>query len=166
MAMATNLITQARLKNLLRYDADTGVFTWVYTRPKCPKNAVAGWRCKDGYTMICLDYRIYRAHRLAWLYVHGVFPDEHMDHINNTRTDNRIVNLRPATPAQNQQNLKLRRDSTSKHAGVSWSKAHDKWYTYINVSTKRKFLGLFANINDAIMARKQAELTYHPFKGR
>lgn len=162
--MATNLITQDRLKNLLHYEPDTGIFTWAYTKVKCKKGAIAGWLCKDGYVMVCLDYRIYRTHRLAWLYVYGVFPDKHVDHINGVRTDNRLINLRAATPAQNQQNQKVRCDNTSKHAGVSWSKLHSKWYVYISVANKRQFLGLFADKNAAIAARKQAELLHHPFK--
>lgn len=164
--MATDLITQARLKNLLHYDPDTGVFTWRQDGAKHRTGDVAGWRCKDGYTLVCLDYRIYRTHRLAWLYAHGVFPDYHIDHINGIRTDNRILNIRPATPAQNQQNQKLRRDSKSNHAGVSWSKQHNKWHAYINVAKKRKFLGLFVDLTAAISARKQAELLHHPFKGQ
>ena len=63
-----------------------------------------------------------------------------------------------------QQNQKLRRDSTSKHKGISWSKMHKKWYVYINVANKRKFLGLFADLAEAISARKIAEQLYHPFR--
>lgn len=162
--MATTVLTQDRLKNLLHYDPDTGCFTWNCDRPKCSKGALAGGLCKDGYVMIGIDYNIHRAHRLAWLYMTGAFPDTHLDHINGVRTDNRISNLRLATPAQNQQNQKLRRDSTSKQAGVSWSKQHKKWYAYINVANKRKFLGLFADLTEAISVRKTAEQLYHPFR--
>ena len=158
--MATNLITQARLKNLLHYDADTGVFTWVYTRPKCPKNAVAGWRCKDGYTMICLDYRIYRAHRLAWLYVYGYIP-EYIDHINNIKDDNRLVNLRPATKQQNAFNTKISTSNTSKVKNVSWSKSKSKWKSYIKLNGKQIHLGYTIDFFEACCMSLSAISKYH-----
>jgi len=162
--MATSQLTQDQLKSLLHYDPDTGHFTWNYTRPKCSKGTIAGGLCKDGYVMIGINYSIYRAHRLVWLYMTGAFPPAHIDHINGIRTDNRAVNIRLATPAQNQQNLKLRHDNASKHAGISWSKQHNRWYTYININGKRKFLGLYTELFDAVTARKTAEQIYHPYR--
>ena len=103
------------------------------------------------------------AHRLAWLYVHGEWPAEEIDHLNRVRSDNRISNLRLATQAENKQNTSLRRDSTSGHKGVSWHKRDKKWVAEIKLHGKKHYLGYFNNINDAIAARKSEESRLHPF---
>ena len=99
------MINQERLKQLLHYDPLTGVFTRrVSTRGQRPH---VGSVRPDGYLSICLDYRSYLAHRLAWLYVHGEFPGHQIDHFNGERLDNRISNLRHVTNKQNSENSKL-----------------------------------------------------------
>ena len=81
--MATDLITQSRLKSLLTYDADTGEFCWaVSTSNRTPVGSVANCRDKNGYVVIRVDKKLYKAHRLAWLYEYGVWPTKNIDHIN------------------------------------------------------------------------------------
>lgn len=97
------MLTQARLKELLTYDENTGVFT----RIKSVQGS--GYRVGNkpngtGYLPVCIDYKSYLQHRLAWLYVHGEFPDGHIDHINRVKTDNRLCNLRVVTDFENSQN--------------------------------------------------------------
>ena len=85
-------ITEARLKERLHYDPDTGIFTWLkMSRQPKRLGSVAGGRC-DGYIQIYLDGLIYRAHRLAWLYMTGEWPVGYLDHKNGVRDDNRWCN--------------------------------------------------------------------------
>jgi hypothetical protein len=103
-----------KLRTLLRYDPETGFFTWKATRRGCSPSSNAGTVSKDtGYRIIVIDYRQYRAHRLAYLYMTGAWPAEEIDHRNGVRDDNRWVNLRHATVAQNCRNSRLRADNTS-----------------------------------------------------
>jgi len=97
------MITLLRLQELLGYDPVTGIFTWRRTRRR--GSGAAGCLCKThGYVNIGIDGRVYRAHRLAWLYVTGEWPKAHIDHINCLRHDNRWANLREATISQNKAN--------------------------------------------------------------
>jgi len=93
------------LRDLLDYDPETGVFTWrVARRGGASLGDIAGGPNKKGYIKIRLDGKMYYAHRLAWLYMYGVWPTKFVDHINCVESDNRIVNLRIATRAQNMAN--------------------------------------------------------------
>ena len=141
--MARCNLTQKRLKELLHYDPETGVFTWRITRGS---NAVKGTEAGaiDGeYLRIKIDGKSYRAHRLAILYVTGKWPPHDVDHKNHAGTDNSLGNLRPATEAQNMKNRKLNRNSTSGYKGVTWNKKDQRWWARIMVSGKSKFLGRF-----------------------
>jgi hypothetical protein len=99
-------ITAERLRQLLHYDPERGVFTWL-SRPaeRSWNTRFAGTRAGTinglGYVVIGILGRRYKAHRLAWLYVHGEWPGRELDHINCDKSDNRIANLRPATRSQN-----------------------------------------------------------------
>ena len=155
--MATNLITQERLKSLLAYDADTGEFCWLAKRPRCVPGARAGATTYKGYRTIKLDGVIYRAHRLAWLYVYGCWPSMELDHINRVRADNRVDNLREVTRFLNCQNREKPSTAHSKHIGVSKSFAGKGWRAYIDKNGRRITLGVFSAEQDALAARKAAE---------
>jgi hypothetical protein len=100
-------LTAQRLRELFHYDPDTGIFTWrVKPRKGCVQIAdIAGHVNHTGYRSIKIDQRAYRAHRLAWLYMYGVWPPGDLDHDNTIKDDNRLVNLREATDPQNQANI-------------------------------------------------------------
>lgn len=122
------MITQDRLRELLHYDPDTGIFTrLVSTGWRGKVGDVAGYKNPDGYLVIMIDYKLYLAHRLAWLYTYGRFP-EVTDHINGVRDDNRIVNLREVTNWENAQNKKKHtRPDMSLPTGVQVAKKNSKW---------------------------------------
>jgi hypothetical protein len=158
------MITQERLKQVLHYAPDTGVFTWKVGKRGCSAGSVAGHVCKrDKYRLIGVDTKLYFAHRLVWLYMYGSFPKNQIDHINRNRSDNRLSNLRDATNAQNSQNASLRKDSTSKVRGVHWYKRRSKWQVYINVNGRRSFIGYFSDKSDAVAAYSAAARERHPF---
>lgn len=151
------MTTQERLKDLLDYDPDTGVFRW---RPDLNRNGirsgyVAGYRRKDRYVCVRVDGKSYLAHRLAFIWMTGKCP-ELIDHINHDPSDNRWKNLRPATHAQNMRNMRSRTGSSSKYLGVSWGKASGKWRSEIKVDGNSKHLGLFANEAEAAKAYDEA----------
>ena len=122
-------LTQARLKELLHYDPETGLFTWLVSRGRSAAGSRAGTRHSEGYTQIRIDGVRRFAHRLAFLFMEGELPSE-VDHRNRARGDNRWKNLRPATRQENASNLGLRSDNTSGFRGVSWDKTCGKWYAY------------------------------------
>ncbi len=156
-------MTQEELKSVVTYDPETGIFRWRETGPG--RKAEAGAVLKPrGYTHICIDGKRYYAHRLAWLYVYGVWPREYVDHINRDPRDNRIANLRQATHTENLQNKGKSTNNTSGHLGVSWRKDCDRWHARLRVDGKNHSLGYFKRLEDAVSARKAAEQLHHPFR--
>lgn len=160
------MLTQHRLKELLDYDPLTGIFSWRVNRQG--RFARIGNRAGSigyqGYVSICVDRRKYRAHQLAYLYVYGHFPSGGLDHKHRVGIDNRIENLRSATQSENGQNTSLFKNNTSGVKGVSWSNANNKWEAYIMLHRKRKYLGRYDSLFDAVCARKTAEIAMHPYR--
>ena len=155
------MITQERLKERLNYDPDTGVFTWA-VRGKGIKEigCRAGTFDASGYIVIMIDAKQYKSHRLAWLYIHGEFPPDQIDHINRIKDDNRIKNLRCVTQKGNSRNSPLRKDNNSGVTGVTWNKKRGKWEMQIRDNNGKDIRCCFEDFNDAITARKQAEVKY------
>lgn len=112
-------VSQENLKYLINYNPDTGVFTWrVSINPNSKVGSVVATKHQEGYTFLTLNKKIYKLHRLAFLYMLGYYPEE-VDHINNKRDDNRWCNLRAASKTENQHNAGLRSDNTSGIKGIS-----------------------------------------------
>src|SRR5262245_57095359 len=96
------MVTRERLLELLEYDPETALLTWKQDRGgKAKTGIVAGRLAANGYIDITIDSRRYKAHRLAWLYVHGEWPPEEIDHRDLDKANNRLANLRPASHQQN-----------------------------------------------------------------
>ncbi len=158
------MITQEELKKLLSYNSDNGVFTWIV---KPGKNIIVGREAGcivtpngKNYRAIGLSRKVYLAHRLAWLYLYGNFPKDDIDHINGNGLDNRAVNLRSVTHAENNKNMRMPSNNTSGIVGVSWYKQKKKWQSYIKVNSKKIALGHFDSFFEAICARKSAEVAH------
>lgn len=163
--MATDLITQEHLKSLLTYNPDTGEFRWRVTVSNRAKNGtVAGCRDRYGYVVIRIGGVLYKAHRLAWLYQYGTYPSKNIDHINQTPSDNRIVNLREADQHENNQNRRTQRNSSSGVTGVSLHKASQRWHARIYTREGCRSLGYYDTKEDAILARRAAEQAYYSFR--
>jgi len=166
-------MNQSYLKECVQYDPATGLFVWLDRPSSHFKSAKAhkifsqlyagkpcGSRSKEGYHLIRIDGLIYKAHRLAWLHQNGGLPTEWLDHINRDRADNRIANLRLATPTLNALNATQRKDNTSGVVGVSIHKVTQKWVAQISVHGAIRHLGLFSTIADAKAARLSAEAEF------
>ncbi len=154
-------LTAEQLRSILNYDPETGIFTWkVRTSASVKAGDVAGCPGVNGYLRISVQSRLYQAHRLAWLYVYGVWPKDQIDHINRNRSDNRRANLREVTHKQNQQNKSKPSSNTSGHPGVYWCRRRSKWRAKIEHNYKQVHLGYFTDIEEALAARKAAEKLY------
>jgi hypothetical protein len=149
-------LTQKQLKEVLKYYPGSGIFTWRKTFPG-RRRKIAGCKRHDGYITIKIDGEQHLAHRLAWLYVHGYFPENGIDHIDRNPSNNKIKNLREVTNQCNQRNTENRIDNTSGVKGVCWYKPTNKWMAQICVNEKLKNLGYHKNFNDAVKARYEAE---------
>lgn len=143
-------ITQKHLKELLSFDPNTGIFTWLVSSNKKIKiGDVAGYCDFHGYIVITVYGIKHKAHRLAWLYVYGSLPPNEIDHINKIKHDNRIYNLRIATKSENQWNHGKNINNTSGYKGVGWDKRRQKWRSYIRVFGKQNHLGYFDTKEEA-----------------
>lgn len=158
-------LTAERLRELLVYDSLTGVFTWRVARGGVEIGQIGGTLTSYGYWQITVDRKLYRAHRLAWFYVYGVFPPQHLDHINGDRADNQIVNLRPCDDFLNGQNRSLHGSGTTGYLGVTFDKSRQKFKAQIKFQGVSRNLGRFPTAIEAHSAYLEAKKTIHEFQG-
>ncbi len=137
------------LKSILDYYPDTGIFIWRY----CPRSdfigKVAGAVHHSGYTYITIIGKRYSAHRLAWFYMTGAWPEHEVDHINCIRNDNRWCNLREATPSQNMGNTPARINNVTGLKGAYYRKDSNKYRAQIRIDGKFVNLGNFDTAEEA-----------------
>ena len=162
--MTHSSLTQERLKTLFDYNPITGQFTRKVKIKHRAAGTLVGTPGTRGYLQCSVDGEVHKVHRLAWLYVYGVWPTGQIDHINHVTSDNRIVNLRDVSCAENHQNRARKTKSASGYLGVTWHKRDKRWQAYIELDGKSTHLGLFQNLADAVAARQQAEVLYHPHR--
>ena len=169
------------VSTMLTYREETGKLIWKH-RPVEHFKSLQGWKMWNtryalkeaggydikGYVRVSIDGKSYKAHRLAWLLKYGTWPDCDLDHINGDPQDNRIINLRQVSHAENMQNKKLHSNNNSGQPGVSFIKQYTKWRACIGLNGKVQHLGWFDSLEDAVTARKQAEIArqFHPNHGR
>ena len=152
--------TIKELQEELSYNAFTGEFFWLKPRKRRDVTKPAGWN-KLGYLCIGIDQVEYYAHRLAWAFTYGEWPNE-IDHINHKRADNRIENLRDVARVQNAQNQSMRSDNTSGYNGVTAQQGG--W----QVTIGDYYVGWSRDIKEAAKIRKAADIVhgYHQNHGR
>lgn len=149
-------LTAQTLRSRLNYDPLTGQFTWQISRGKASPGKRAGVHDSYGYLVITIDRKLYKAHRLAWLYVYGEWPRMNLDHVNAIKTDNRIHNLREATYRQNKANTPIQRNNTSGLKGVFWYAKIRKWRASIGIYGRRIRVGDYLTAAEAHEAYARA----------
>lgn len=163
------MMTQERLRELLDYNPETGVFTW---RQRTGSRALVGQATSQrpspvGYLRIRLDGTLHYAHRLAFLWVTGAFPTHQVDHINGDKTDNRWCNIRLVKDRENRQNLGgARRDNIVGLLGVSKSRSGPGYRARIQVDGKQHAVGVFPTPEQAHAAYLAAKKDLHTHNER
>jgi hypothetical protein len=174
-------ISIEELHEILKYDPDTGKFTWrerAETYP-LPLSGIRAFNTRNagkevyeeehrGYGRLSLLGKRYKSHRVAWAMHTGDWPFDQIDHINGIRSDNRIENLRAVTQTENSRNMKRPSNNMSGVIGVYWDKFARCWTAQIAVSGKKIELCRTKDFEDAVAARAAAEVKYdfHPNHGR
>lgn len=160
------MITQKELRQILSYDANTGIFISKINRGKRIKiNDVLGTVRSDGYISIVINSKHYKAQNLAWLYVYGKLPKNELDHKNKNKADNKIANLRDIEHKENCRNRSKRSDNKSGVTGVYFNEKRNKWLCGIRVDGKYYHLGCFKDFDDAVDARKKALKEFEFYTG-
>ena len=157
------MLTQARLKEVLSYDPETGVFVWLKRlSAKIPAIGCVAGSLGLGYRRICIDGKRYLAHRLAWFYVTGEWPKHEVDHINDQRDDNRFANLQDIRAAENQQKVKRNpcRNKTTGFVGVRHH-VNGKFRATIRANRKCFNVGVFDTAEAASEAYWEAKRNLH-----
>ena len=160
--MAKKILTAARLRELFNYNPETGIFTWRNAAGRdgrIPAGSVAGsLDAESGYVRLTFDDVTVYAHRMAWLYVHGVMPVNDIDHDDRVRHHNWISNLRDATRSQNLHNqIEAHARSKSGVRGVIWEPSRKRWKVCISVGNKNRHVGRFTTIEAAKSAYLSAK---------
>lgn len=156
--MASADLTAARLREVLHYDPETGLFTWLVDTHRRRKGFPAGSKRPDGYFHIGIDGGRYLAHRLAFLYMTDQWPEFQADHENVRPSDTRWCNLRPATASQNQQNKRVYKNNRCGFRGVF--KKRNRWGAKLMINRKTINLGYFKTPEEAAAARLNGERKY------
>ena len=146
----------------IKYNPETGVFTWARSRPGVTAGSQAGCLSTYGYLLIRVGRKQFRAHRLAWLITHGEWPAAEIDHINGDRADNRICNLCAVDRTGNSQNRWMaHQDSSHGRLGAAWNKQHRRWQSKITVNGTHHHLGYFSTADEAHAAYINAKKRLH-----
>lgn len=156
------MLTQERLKELLSYNPDNGLFVRIKSVKSKNIGDIAGGRNNHNYIIIGIDGRQYKGHRLAWLYVYGVFPENEIDHINGIKDDNRIENLRDVTGSDNKCNLRIAQNNNSTRLlGVTKANKYGSYQARIQTKGKRITIGMFPTKELAHNAYLEEKRKYH-----
>lgn len=147
----------------IRYDANTGIFTWAISAPGITAGKRAGAVTADGYRVIKLGRKSLRACRLAWFLSRGEWPSGEIDHINGDRLDDRLENLRVVDRAGNSQN-KVGAQINNRSCGLlgaTWNKQHRRWQAKIMANKVRYHVGYFETPEEAHAAYMSAKARLH-----
>ncbi len=150
------LASRKELMRQLRYVRKTGHFWWRLRGSRRTLSQPAGSFDRKGYRSIKYKNVSYREHRLAWLFVKGVWPKKDIDHVDLNKGNNRWKNLCEATGSQNKQNGTKYRTNTSGFKGVHWDREARKWRAQIRVNKAGHTVGRFATPQQAHAAYVKA----------
>lgn len=149
------MLTQERLKEVLRYEPLLGEFYWLVEKgARARMGTKAGSISKStGYVEIGIDGKVYLAHRLAFFYMLGRWPKPQGDHENRRRWDNRWTNLRDATHSQNLRNANVSRSNKTGHNNITKDKKTGKYRVILTINKKLKTFGHFFELKNAVCVR-------------
>jgi len=156
--MADQIITQEFLHKM--YEYRNGV---LYKKPqskRCKKDLIVGTTRKDGYIRVSINNKLYYSHRLIYMMFYGEMPIQ-IDHIDGNPSNNKIENLRKADNTKNSFNKNLYKSNTSGVKNVYWDKNCKKWAVLIQAFGKKKYLGLFKDLELAELVAIEARNKYH-----
>lgn len=154
-------ITQDYLKEIFNYDHETGDLTRKNNaaNKKYKSGDIVGWINGSGYREVEIKGKSYKVHRIIYMMNYGYWPDV-VDHIDRNRLNNKLENVADTNKSGNAKNCAKSKNNTSGATGVGWHKGKGKWQAYIRSEGDQIYLGSFDSIDDAIRARKEAELKY------
>lgn len=162
MSINNCTLTQASLKEILYYHPGTGQFVWLQDRDRNKvMGTLAGWVTERGYLKISINAKTHKAHRLAWLYMYGEWPDE-IDHVDGNKLNNKISNLRNVSRAINCQNLKKARANNLSTGLLGTARNGRKFQANIQFEGKQRYLGTFGTPEEAHDAYLLAKRVMHP----
>lgn len=150
-------VSQDYLKEHFKYE-DGKLYRVVGDKSKAKSNKADWAKVGSGYRRLYARGSLFSVARLIWIYHRGFIPDGMViDHINRVRDDDRIENLRVVSIRENNMNTIK---NTSGFPGVSWSESRKKWIAFIRINYKSINLDRYKTLEEAIQARRQAELKY------
>lgn len=161
MSKIDSKLTAERLREVLSYDPETGVFKRLISAGGATVGSSPGATDSSGYLQIRIDRKLYLAHRLAWMHMHGEWPSDLIDHINCEKQDNRLINLRQVSKAENCQNRRYA-SSDSRTGFLGVRKSPYGWVAAIQAGPKMKHIGTFATPELAHEAYVAAKRIHHP----
>lgn len=153
-------LTIDRVRELLDYDPETGIFTRrIYRGGTKSISEPAGYTHSKGYRIVRVDLEMIKGHRLAWFMFYGEWPKKEIDHINGNKDDNRIANLRQADRSENMRNCGMKSNNTS---GFKGCRLREKgWQARITLRGKQIHLGFFGTALEASAAYEAAARELH-----
>jgi len=154
------MLTQERLKEVLKYHKRIGIFTWLIVKSRNVHVGDVAGRDNNGYIEIGVDGKVYFAHRLAFLYMKGYMPENDIDHKDRVRHHNFWKNLRHVSRTCNNRNVGITKANTSGVVGICWATKTAKWQAAIREKGKLLYLGQYKNLLEAAKARHAAEIKY------